>query len=102
MRQRTRRGRARWLASAEAEKEAVGGDGWGTGDEHGDAGRGGGDRLEQAGAVQAADGAEQLPLGDLLARRDGRLPPAFVRGAQPQELLEVLGRRGGPGVRRRV
>ena len=62
---------------------AVGGDGGGTGDEHRHAGRGSRDRLQEAGAVEAADGAEQLPLGHGLSRADGRLPPALVLAAQP-------------------
>src|SRR6185437_8829480 len=79
------------LGGAEAEEEAVGGDSGGTGDEHRHAGRGGRDRLQEAGAVEAADGAEQLPRGHGFARADGRLPPAFVLAAQPQETLEVGG-----------
>src|SRR6185312_5394199 len=71
----------RRLGGAEAEEEAVGGDSGGTGDEHRHAGRGGRDRLQEAGAVEAADGAEQLPRGYGFARADGRLPPAFVLAA---------------------
>ena len=61
----------------------------------GHAGRGGGDRLQEAGAVEAADGAEQLSLGDRFARPDDRLPPAFVLAAQPQERWRYAG--CGPG-----
>src|SRR5262245_15556082 len=99
--------RARGLRRAQAEEEAVGGDGGGTGDEQGDAGRGSGDRLEQPGAVQGADGAEQPALGHGLARGHGRLPPALVLAAQPQEAAQVgglvpeAGRRGAGHAERR-
>ena len=76
---RLRGARAGWLGGGEAEEEAVGGDSGGTGDEHRHAGRRGRDRLREAGAVEAADGAELLarierqPAGDVMIREPMKL-----------------------------
>jgi len=90
------------LHRAQPEQQAGRRDGRGTGHEQRDASCGRGDRLQDPGPVDAADGPEQLPLGHRLARTDGRLPPALVLTAQPQEAAKMSRRPVRAGARGRV